>query len=79
MASIFFKKLLGGDLEDVCYANGDEVFVDRSGYHFEYFLKYLRCYEPCLNQNKDLERLKEELNFYQLHDLVETVERLIKT
>lgn len=41
-ASSYFKELLDGDLQDVCYVNKDEIFIDRSGYHFNYIMRYLR-------------------------------------
>lgn len=57
------------------------VFIDRDGTHFRYVLNYLRdggVNMDCLPRDRQLLReLKKEATYYQLHGLLQQIEKCL--
>ena len=57
------------------------VFIDRDGTHFRYVLNYLRdggVNMDCLPRNRQmLKELRKEAVYYQLHGLVQQIEKYL--
>jgi hypothetical protein len=76
--SQYFHNLLQGDMKNVSYVKEEEIFIDRCGVYFESILHYLRTGSPLTSDKFKLENLKVEAEYYQLQDLSQIIDDLLK-
>ncbi|KAI9244244.1 hypothetical protein BY458DRAFT_529798 [Sporodiniella umbellata] len=76
--SPYFMNLLDGEMKKRTVVNGDELFIDRSGSLFEHIIDYLRTgsLESIEADERTLIKLREEAEYYQLKDLVDSIDAL---
>ena len=75
--SNYFKNLMDGEMKDAQIVKNDQIFIDRSGYLFEYILQFLRTTHVTI-EGKKLQALKEEADFYQFDNLVAHLKNIIE-
>lgn len=78
--SSYFINLLNGEMEQKTLVNGDEIFIDRSGQLFGHILEFLRTGSlgSVEDDIKMLCKIREEAEYYQLDELIETIDGKIK-
>ncbi|KAG1440812.1 hypothetical protein G6F56_011762 [Rhizopus delemar] len=76
--SPYFMNLLDGEMKKKTLVNGDEIFIDRNGILFEHVIEYLRTgsLESIEDDKQTLQRLREEAEYYQLRDLIDSIDSL---
>lgn len=74
--SSYFINLLNGEMEQKTLVNGDEIFIDRSGQLFGHILEFLRTGSlgSVEDDIKMLCKIREEAEYYQLNELIETID-----
>ena len=65
-------------MKDVKYVKDNQIFIDRSGWLFEYVLQFLRTSCITIDRNQ-LQDLKTEGEFYQLDEMVVLIDKVLNT